>query len=150
MQFGAQFLFLYFTSEILLIKLYTSLAIIGAIEGKMASIMTAGGLDIAGEMASKPLQYSVKNSNKSGNTALANAYKFITSDKNPKWVNLFDKLTIVFVAIFTQAINLLYVTVYYYLISFIPLVTVMYSSNFRRNQPTEGLESKEIFGTKGE
>jgi hypothetical protein len=135
MQFGAQFLFLYTSSEILLIKLYAQLAIIGAIEGQMANIMTA--TNVAGEMASKPLQYSVKSTMKSGNSPLSNAWTFITSKNNPKWVTWFDKLTVVIVAIITQIMTLLYVTVYYYLIAFIPLVTVMYSSNFRRYPPND-------------
>jgi hypothetical protein len=133
MQFGAQFLFLYINSEITLIKFYTQLAIIGAIEGQMANIMTA--TNVTGEMSTKPLQYSVKNSVKSGNSPLANAWNFVTSKTNPKWVNWFDKLTVIIVALVTQAMTLLYVTVYYYLIAFIPLVTVMYSSNFRRYPP---------------
>jgi hypothetical protein len=145
MQFGAQFLFLYINSEIILIKFYTQLAIIGAIEGQMANIMTA--TNVSGEMSSKPLQYSVKSTMKSGNSPLSNAWSFITSKNNPKWVNWFDKFTVVIVAIITQVMTLLYVTVYYYLIAFIPLVTVMYSSNFRRYPPTD-IKQCDVFNVK--
>lgn len=52
-EFGSLALFMYLNSEMTLILFYTQLAIIGAIESKMAAIMTTR--DLVGEMSKKPI-----------------------------------------------------------------------------------------------
>lgn len=52
-EFGSLGLFLYISSEMLLIKFYTQLAIIGAIETNMAAIMTTRNLK--DEVSARPI-----------------------------------------------------------------------------------------------
>lgn len=132
-EIGSILLFMYINNELYLIKLYAQLAIIGAIESKMAAIMTTRNL--SGEMSAKPLQYPVKN--KAGNSVVAAAWVFLTDPKgkNPLWVNFLDKLLMLLLSFIIAPFDIFYTTVYYYLIMFLPLLEVMISANFRRYPP---------------
>ena len=136
-EFGSLALFLYINSEMTLIKFYTQLAIIGAIETKMASIMTS--VDISGLMSTKPIMYPVKSS--TGNSLIAHAWKFLRNEKdeNPNWVGVFDKLFVFILSLIIAPMSIFYI-LYYYLIMFVPLLQMMISANFRRYAPTDATD----------
>lgn len=58
MEMGSLSLFLWIDNEFFLLKLYAQLAVIGAVESKMAAILTARS--IKDEMAAKPIKFCVK------------------------------------------------------------------------------------------
>ena len=120
-----------------LIKFYTQLSIIGAIETKMASIMTS--VDISGLMSTKPIMYPVKSS--TGNSLIAHAWKFLRNEKdeNPNWVGVFDKLFVFILSLIIAPMSIFYI-LYYYLIMFVPLLQMMISANFRRYAPTDATD----------
>lgn len=131
-EFGSLALFLYINSEMVLIKFYTQLAIIGAIETNMAAIMTTR--DIVGDMKKAPILYPVKSKD---NSVIVHAFKFMISPpEDIRWVTFFDRLFLVVLSLITAPTQIFYI-LYYYLIMFTPLLQMIISANMRRYAPTD-------------
>lgn len=138
-EFGSLALFMYINSEMTLIKFYTQLAIIAAIETNMAAIMTTR--DLKGEIDTKPIQYAVKSSD--GNSVISHAIKFMrdVDDLNPQWVTIFDKLFLFILSLIIAPMAIFYI-LYYYLIMFVPLLQMMISANTRRYAPQDATKTE--------
>lgn len=108
------------------------LAVIGGIEGKLAGLIV--GVDFGSVISAKPMQFSKTSS----------VTRLFTNTKNlvQDWLNGKVKTSIQNIAVVVLMtplawfISFMYVTMYYYLLPFVPLTFVVLESYYGRHSPT--------------